>query len=162
MFLSNDVYFFIHYFIEFSEEYPPWRNGLPWTAVRQSAFVGNFKSLCRIMRNKNFCSIVLLPRRSQCKICGNLWLSCRSLGLSNCRKVAIISGVLPLAKLHAWITLTPEGCWRFVRKGLEGRGHRRWPSVTARSGGTEPPQSPVFGGAENAPKWDFEKAFYIS
>jgi hypothetical protein len=36
---------------------------------------------------------------------------------------------------------------RFVRKGLEGRE-----AVTPHSGGTEPPQSPVFYGAKNAPK----------
>jgi hypothetical protein len=49
----------------------------------------------------------------------------------------------------------------FVRKGsqiapkgvadllLEGRGHRRWPSTAQAA---EPPQSPVFCGAKNAPR----------
>jgi hypothetical protein len=45
-------------------------------------------------------------------------------------------------------SLTPKGCVE-VRKGLEGRGHRRWPSAAQAA---EPPQSPVFGAAENAPK----------
>jgi hypothetical protein len=39
----------------------------------------------------------------------------------------------------------PEGV--LLRKGLEGRG-----AVTAHSAVTEPPQSPVFCGAKNAPK----------
>jgi hypothetical protein len=45
-----------------------------------------------------------------------------------------------------------------LRKGLEGRGHRRWPSAAQAA---EPPESPVFGAAENAPKCDFAKISYI-
>jgi hypothetical protein len=44
---------------------------------------------------------------------------------------------------------------RYPRKGLEGRGHRRWPSAAAQGHrpcvAAEPPQSPVFCGAKNAP-----------
>jgi hypothetical protein len=49
-----------------------------------------------------------------------------------------------VAKLHA-DCVHPEGVP--LRKGLEGRG-----AVTARSAVTEPPESPVFCGAKNAPK----------
>jgi large subunit ribosomal protein L34 len=45
----------------------------------------------------------------------------------------------------------PLGCWRFVRKGLEGC---LYPEVNPRSGFTTgTPQSPVFCGAKNAPKY---------
>jgi hypothetical protein len=43
----------------------------------------------------------------------------------------------------------PEGVRRFVRKGLEGFSHGA-AGAGARKRGA--PQSPVFGGAENAPK----------
>jgi hypothetical protein len=45
---------------------------------------------------------------------------------------------------------------RYSRKGLEGRE-----AVAPHSGVTEPPQSPVFGVAENAPKCSFENSSYL-
>jgi hypothetical protein len=53
------------------------------------------------------------------------------------------------AKLHAWITFTSGKPEVLPRKGLEGRGHRRWPSGAAQGlrpcAAAEPPESPVSG-----------------
>jgi hypothetical protein len=85
---------------------------------------------------------VLLPRKHQFKIgdqCVDHWDYAPLLG--------------DLDAIRGRQRRTPQ-----LRKGLEGRGRRRWPSAAQAA---EPPQSPVFGAAENAPKRGFAGISYI-
>jgi hypothetical protein len=59
------------------------------------------------------------------------------------------------AKRHAGYTLTTglPGVLAVRAQGIGGAGPPQVASVAPHSGGTEPPQSPVFCGAKNAPKY---------
>jgi hypothetical protein len=115
------------------------------------------------------CEVWVKPATRHCLLCGNRLYSAFTQsgpfrthsprrGASKCARdwsqnhVAVLLLEFCEAKLHTWNTFTPvRGAGiraRDWRGGATAGGH----AVTAQRDGTEPPQSPVFGAAENAPK----------
>jgi hypothetical protein len=79
--------------------------------------------------------------------------------VTNVSRIGIMAtpwGCLGTSRGRPADTVTAQGVANPADLLLEGRGHRRWPSAAVQDRrprfAAEPPQSPVFCGAKNAPK----------